>query len=488
MNKLLDKYKKIPAPVKAGLWFFICTVLQKGIVFLTVPIFTRLLTTEQYGLLTVYQSWMAIISVFTTLNLSAGVFNNGMIKYPGQKNQFLSSLLGLSTTVTAVFFIVYLMFRQPINTLIELPTVLVLAMFMELFMSPALALWSAKQRFSYKYRAMTAITVTISLANVGVGLLAVSLAEEKGVARVLSAAIVNICAGLVLYVFNMIKGKTFFHKKYWKFALAFNLPLIPHYLSVTILNNSDRVMINKFCGTGSAAIYGVAYSIGLMLNIVMTAINSSYTPWFYQSMAKKEYQKISKLVTALVALLGGVSLLLVTFAPEIIRIMAPASYYEAVWLVPPITLSMFICLLYNVFAGLEFYFEKNIFIMIASCMGALLNIALNSFVIPLWGYIATGYTTLLCFIVWAFAHYIFSTSICKKELGLKKSIFNIKAICFIVLGVFTATAFIMLFYNLAIVRYLIVAVLCFVFIIKRKALIHLIKQMKNVQNKGKGGE
>lgn len=117
-------------------------------------------------------------------------------------------------------------------------------------------------------------------------------------------------------------------------------------------------MINKFCGTGSAAIYGVAYSIGLMLNIVMTAINSSYTPWFYQSMAKKEYQKISKLVTALVALLGGVSLLLVTFAPEIIRIMAPASYYEAVWLVPPITLSMFICLLYNVFAGLEFYFEK----------------------------------------------------------------------------------------------------------------------------------
>ena len=71
-------------------------------------IFTRLLTTEQYGLLTVYQSWMAIISVFTTLNLSAGVFNNGMIKYPGQKNQFLSSLLGLSTTVTAVFFIVYL--------------------------------------------------------------------------------------------------------------------------------------------------------------------------------------------------------------------------------------------------------------------------------------------------------------------------------------------------------------------------------------------
>ena len=61
MNKLLDKYKKIPAPVKAGLWFFIYTVLHKGIVFLTVPIFSRLLTTEQYGLLTVYQSWICLL-------------------------------------------------------------------------------------------------------------------------------------------------------------------------------------------------------------------------------------------------------------------------------------------------------------------------------------------------------------------------------------------------------------------------------------------
>ena len=156
----------------------------------------------------------------------------------------------------------------------------------------------------------------------------------------------------------MIKGKTFFHKKYWKFALAFSLPLIPHYLSVTILNNSDRVMINKFCGTGSAAIYGVAYSmvwcwILLWQPLILPILLGFTSPW-----PKRSIKKISKLVTALVALLGGVSLLLVTFAPEIIRIMAPASYYEAVWLVPPITLSMFICLLYNVFAGLEFYFEK----------------------------------------------------------------------------------------------------------------------------------
>ena len=77
--------------------------------------------------------------------------------------------------------------------------------------------------------------------------------------------------------------------------------------------------------------------------------------------------------------------------------------------------------------------------------GALLNIALNSFVIPLWGILLQD--ILPCFVL-LYGHLpIISSALLsvKKELGLKKSIFNIKAICFIVLGVFTATAFIMLF-------------------------------------------
>lgn len=49
MNKLLVKYRSIPVQVKASLWFLICAFLQKGISFITTPIFTRLLSTSEYG-------------------------------------------------------------------------------------------------------------------------------------------------------------------------------------------------------------------------------------------------------------------------------------------------------------------------------------------------------------------------------------------------------------------------------------------------------
>ena len=74
---------------KAALWFTICGFVQKGISFITVPIFTRLLTTEQYGVVSIFYSWESIFIIFCTLNLFSGVFNNGMIKYENDRDGFL---------------------------------------------------------------------------------------------------------------------------------------------------------------------------------------------------------------------------------------------------------------------------------------------------------------------------------------------------------------------------------------------------------------
>ena len=58
-----------------------------------------------------------------------------------------------------------------------------------------------------------------------VGVIAVSLTEEKGIARILSAALVNICVGLFFYVLNVVRGKKLFSKEYWSFALKFNISI-----------------------------------------------------------------------------------------------------------------------------------------------------------------------------------------------------------------------------------------------------------------------
>ena len=76
MNKIIQKYKNSNVAIKAALWFTICNLLQKGITMISMPIFTRLLSTEQYGVLTIYNSWYSIISIIVTLNLAGGVIFN----------------------------------------------------------------------------------------------------------------------------------------------------------------------------------------------------------------------------------------------------------------------------------------------------------------------------------------------------------------------------------------------------------------------------
>lgn len=477
IKSLLSRYKSIPDAAKCSIWFAICSVIQKGISLITVPIFTRLLTTEQYGEFSVYQSWYAVISIFATLNLCAGVFNNGMTKYPGEREKYMSSMQGLSTVVTLLLFCVYLPFKDIINDLTGLSTLLMLTIFAECLAAPALAFWSARQRYEFKYIALVGVTIGVAIVSPVMGLIAVNLTEEKGIARILSAALVNVCVGLFFYVLNISRGKKVFNKEYWAFALKFNIPLIPHYLSQIVLSHSNRIMIERMFGETEVAIYSVAYSFSLIMNIVTNSINSSYIPWTYQSIKENNLKQLKKNTSLILLGVAGISIIPVLIAPELMRIIAPAEYAEGVWIIPPVSTSVYFTFLYCLFGNIEFYFEKTKFIMIASTISALANIGLNLIFMPKFGYLAAGYVTLVCYIIYAVAHYIFMRKICKEKLN-QKSVYNDKLILFISFGYLVCTAVSMCLYNFAVIRYVILGVAFIVLIFKYRFILDIIKNIK----------
>lgn len=134
--------------------------------------------------------------------LYSSVFNNGMLKYGKQKDRFISSLQGLSTTCTVLLFFVYLLGADFWDTLLGLPRIVMLSMFVEMLFYPALQYWSMRQRYEFKYRALVAVTLAISVLNPLLGLLAVYATEEKGIARILSVSLLNAGIGLLFYIHN----------------------------------------------------------------------------------------------------------------------------------------------------------------------------------------------------------------------------------------------------------------------------------------------
>lgn len=475
---MLSKYKKIPIPAKASIWFVLCSIFQKGISFLTVPIFTRVMTTKQYGVYNTYLSWYQILLIFTSLNLYYGVFNNAMIKYEKQRDRYISSMQGIVTVLTLVFFVIYLMFRSAFNNLFNLETPLVLLLFIELLITPALQFWTVHNRFKYKYKKIVWVTVVKTLLNPILGIIFVVNSDNKDIARIVSIVLVEFIICGVIAIYQFYKGRCFFDKEFWKYAILFNLPLVPHYLSGLILSQGDRVIISKLLGESAVAFYSVAYNIGVMLNIIVVSINSSLTPWIYQKIKLNKAQDIKNVINATLVLMFVLIFIVIILAPEALDILAPKEYKEAVYVIPPIASSTFFFFMYIVFANIEFYYEKRKFVSIGSIVAAIINIILNIIFIPIFGYYAAGYTTLLCYIIFSFINFKFSLIIIDDKMkGV--NVFDKKIIYSISFVLLIMTIILNFVYKSTILRYGLVLIVGVLVIIYRKVLLSYLKELKN---------
>lgn len=474
---MLKKYNDIPIAAKATLWFVFCSTLQKCISLITTPIFTRMMTTEQYGQFSVYNSWLQIFTIITTLRLNYAVFNKGMSKYKDDRDGYTSTMQSLTFIVTGIVFVIYLIFHKQINSLTELPTFIMVAMFAELFMTPAIDFWTIRKRYEYIYKPVVFRTLLMAVLNSVLGVVAVFVSEEKGYARILTCVTVNLAFGIALFIYNKRQTKTWLNKEYVKFALAFNLPLLLHYISQYMLDQFDRIMIQKMAGIAAAGIYSVAYNAAMLLKIVTQSINNSLVPWQYERLENKEFKKMDDLLFLVYVIVGGCALLFSAFAPEIMKILADEKYYEAVYVIPPVILGLFFMYIYVTIANVEFFYEQNKFTMYISMLGAGLNVLLNYFGIKMYGYIAAAYTTLFCYIFFATGHYIYATRSVKKLLGVEK-IFNTKRIIALSIGVLVSGLAIMYFYDKIIIRYAIVLLVLLVAFLQRDQLVKILEARK----------
>lgn len=478
LKRYLLKYKKMPIPLKASIWYTISNVLVKGIALLSTPIFTRVMTQNQYGTFTLFQSWFNIILIFTSLNIFLGGYTKGMLIYKEDISAYTSSSLFQTTVLTCLFSLIYLLKIDFWTSFFGLSPFLMLMMFIELITSPAYEFWASKARFEYKYKKVVFISFFSSVTSIVLGVIAVVNTVDKVQARVVSDVFAKTLVGLPLFILIVLKGRKLYVKKYWKYNFTFNIPLVPHYLSNYALNQSDRVLISKIVGNAEAAQYSVAYTISMMMTLVTTAINNALTPFIYQSIDKKQEDNIKGATTPVFFLVAGLSIVTMAFAPEIVLVFAGRSYMPAIYIIPPVAASVFFMFLYAMFSTIEYFYQKTIQIAIATIIAAFINVGLNLVFINLYGYYAAGYVTLLSYIVLALIHFVFYKVIVKDKFGKDKYLYDHKAI-FLNSVIVLAAMLIMTFtYKSTLIRYSIILLFLAVLLKKRKQIKEIVTTLK----------
>lgn len=477
LKTMLEKYKMISRPVKASFWAIVCSVIQKCISFITTPIFTRILTTEQYGICSLFDSWFTIIILFTSLSIYANSFNNAMIKYESKKDEYISASLSLILIISLIFSFVCICYSSFFSNITGLSVTLLYTMMLQLIFVPSYSVWMSKKRFEFEYFGPIITTLIISFFCPVLGIIAVNITEYKAEAKIIAFALPQVILGIVFFIYSFIKGKKIFDKEIWKYVLKLNIPLIPFYLSSIVLVQADRIMIGKLVGTSEVAIYSLAYTLSLVMTMVNNAINQSLMPYIYKKIKAKEYKNINSIVTIMCLIVASFNILVMLIGPELIAFFGNREYIMAKWIVPPVAASVFIIFVYQMFGIILMYWEKTKEMVACSSVIAILNIVLNYFGIKIFGYISAGYTTLISYMILCIVYYIQYKKIIIKHLNSYK-LFNLTAIIVISICVLISAGFTIILYNCnSYIRYVIMLLLIFYMILKRKVIWEVVKNI-----------
>lgn len=479
MKKILLKYKNMPIQLKASFWFTVCGVLQSGLGIITLPFFTRFLTTSQYGLSSTYFAWYDLATIFCTWRLSYGAYDKGMIKFEEKRDSFTSEMLGLAVSISSLCIIAYIFLSSFIRINIGLDTGLCLLMLVSQLFAPAYLFWSARNKYEYNYKKFTLVTLLASIGVTIINIFVVRFVDyDKGLLKILGYQLPWNLVYLIIFIYIFSKGKSFYNSETWRFATKYNLPLLPYFLSTIVLDKADRLMIDYYCGKTDVALYSVSYNIGRLMVILTVAIDATITPWMFNNIKREKYSESKKISLQILLIFSAMAILFMLFAPELLFIFASSEYKEAVYIIPSIVSSYFFVMIYHVVSKVEFYFEKTQGIALVTVISAVIDILLNLCFIPKFGYIAAGYTTLASYIVMAALHMIYSYVIAKSK-GLENKVYPWGKIIILALFMVIVTAFVNLFYGSFIIRYVVIALILAVVVYFKKTIYNLFVTTKN---------
>lgn len=475
-RELKCKYSKLSKPKRATLWITLSSFMLRGISFITLPIFTRLLSTDEYGSVSVYQSWESIFVYVVTLGIAYGGFNNGMVRYPDDREGYTTSVMGLICTMGLLWGTLTFVFPGVASSLLGMSDIYIVLMLVQVVASEVYDVWACRARYDFEYRKVVAAAIILSIGVPALGIPLVIFSDDKVFARIVAMVFVYVGIAIAVGSATLKRSKHFCSIEYWKFTICFNVPLLPHYLSQVVLNSSDRIMIGQMCSASDAGIYSIAYSAGMIMTVLTSSLSSTVMPWLYRQLEEKNYKRVGEVGLELLGFLAGVILIMDVLAPDIVAILAPASYGEAMELVPVIAASVYYIFLYSFCSNIEFFYEETKIATVASVLAAVLNVCLNFIFIPQYGYQAAGYTTLACYLILAIAHYASSQRITSLHAG--KPVLDGKVVWLMASLLMGFSIIFSRLYRFPIARYCILITMVVLCLIKRKALANRIRDIK----------
>lgn len=403
---------------KASVYYLIGNLFNKGFAFLTVPIFTRILSTNDYGIVTTYNSWVSILSMIMGFAIYMGI-RAAFIDYHDKIDDFMAVSTTFTLLSSAILCIIIGVTALLINSNISL-----LLIILCLLQGVAFALiqnYSMYLMMRYEYKFRTVLMIVPNLLSVIVSVVAIVfvIKTDMFLGRIVPTSLINLAFGLFTVCLVYRKSHMLFNKEYLNYALRISMPLILHGIALNLLSQSDLTMITWLKGSSEAGIYSLIHNFGMIATVITTALDGVWVPWFTERMKTRNLESINVMAKHYINLITCAMVGVILIGVEIVKILASKPYWEGIDIIPPIVISTYVIFAYTLYVNIEHYYKKTPYITVNTLIAAATNLVLNYIFIPQYGFVAAAYTSLFSYLIAFILHARYAKKLEKNLYPLK---------------------------------------------------------------------
>lgn len=396
-------------------------ILLKAFSFFLIPLYTAYLSTEQYGVINLANSFTAVLGYVVAFGLQFSV-KRYYTEYK-ESQERVSRMY--STAINFILFlsaIVFVLFIPSVSLWSKylLPDLEIKVVVLAVLIACTTGLTTIYQdilKGMQQARKSVIVTYVMFFFLVSLNIVTVALLRMGAMGMLLSSLIGNIC--LIGYMFYDLRKQNLYQFCFDKTELSnlikYAAPLLPHTLAFSLYSYFSRFIITSELSLAVLGLYSLATQFGSVSDIILNSVQSAFQPWMFDRMKENNdnsKKQIRHTTHMLMWVYGIMFILIGSFSQEAILIMANESYAEAWVYVPIMVFSVAVkspLYFYNNFL----YYEKTKtkYIFYSTVVGSLISIMITLVLISHLGVYGVILAEVLAMIV----RLIIATYYTKKE-------------------------------------------------------------------------
>jgi O-antigen/teichoic acid export membrane protein len=372
-------------------------ILPRALSLVLLPMFTRYLAPAEYAIVSIGVVVTAVLTLIYPLGMHGSLGRLYFTVSVEERSSLLATTWG-TVAVCGITATVILSFLGPVisphvfhhvafNPYLHIA--IWTAFFTSLTLVP-LALLQAQQR-PIAYVAVSTLTAVCSTLGAAVLVMFYDGGAAGYLKGALGGSVVSAVACIAIFARDLNVAPT---RKLFRAAAAFGLPLVPHGLAGWALSLSDRIILEHNVALADLGRYSIAFQISSVISFVAVAVNAAWSPELFRRY--REDRTVEGMMRSTTYYVVGMVWLAVSagvLASPAIRILASAAYVGADRLIPWLAVGFLLNALYFVPVNFIMLHSRTAVIPVLTGISAVLNIALNLWLVPRYGVTAAAIST-----------------------------------------------------------------------------------------------